>query len=724
MLHPESNSTESFFRNTFDYVAVGIAQVSPEGKFLRINQHFSEIIGYSASEMIGNTFQSITHPDDLEEDLDLIQQLLDGKIPSYSMEKRYLHKQGHIVWVHLTVSIIRSESGEPDYFISVVKDITDRKKAEKALVESEERYKSLVEQANDGIVIIQEGLITYANEALLKLTGFEADEMIGQSFLLFIEEGQRQLLKENYIKRAKGEPVPSIYETAILHKEGYGLDVEVNAGLTILNGKATEVVIIRDIGLRIREQQKLKDSDGRFRALYDHAGFALGMAKSDTRKNELVNQVWIDMFGYKDASEVLEKSVMEFVAPESRALVAKYAQLRQEGKDAPLTYEIRGLRKDGSTFDMEMRISTYTYEEELYTIAMIMDITERKNVEKERDRMFDLSSDLIAISGFDGYFKHLNPAWEKVMGYKISELKERPFISFIHPNDLEKTSEEVKKLSQGIPTIHFEVRHVTKDGEIRYFSWKATPLVENKLIYGIARDITESKEAEEKILTYQKRLKELGTEMTLNEEKQRKQMATELHDHVGQLLASSRLQIAALREEMEKDEIHSKMQDISSGLLQAIQATRTAIFNLSPPQLNEIGLFAATADWMEEQIEGEYGIHARITGDNRVFPINEKIRLLVFRCIRELLMNVVKHARATRVEVEFRDKQKQLQIIVSDNGKGFNYHPDLVRLRNTGFGLFSILERMQDLGGSMEIDSKSGIGTIVVMLIPFKTGEA
>jgi len=87
-------------------------------------------------------------------------------------------------------------------------------------------------------------------------------------------------------------------------------------------------------------------------------------------------------------------------------------------------------------------------------------------------------------------------------------------------------------------------------------------------------------------------------------------------------------------------------------------------------------------------------------------------------------MNVVKQARATRVEVEFRDKQKQLQIIVSDNGKGFNYHPDLVRLRNTGFGLFSILERMQDLGGSMEIDSKSGIGTIVVMLIPFKTGEA
>ena len=86
-------------------------------------------------------------------------------------------------------------------------------------------------------------------------------------------------------------------------------------------------------------------------------------------------------------------------------------------------------------------------------------------------------------------------------------------------------------------------------------------------------------------------------------------------------------------------------------------------------------------------------------------------------------MNVVKHARASRVEVEFREKQEQLHIIVRDNGKGFNYHPDLVRLRNTGFGLFSILERMQDLGGSIEIDSKPGKGTTVMLLIPFKTKE-
>lgn len=165
------------------------------------------------------------------------------------------------------------------------------------------------------------------------------------------------------------------------------------------------------------------------------------------------------------------------------------------------------------------------------------------------------------------------------------------------------------------------------------------------------------------------------------------------------------------------------MQDISAGLLQAIQATRSAIFNLSPPQLNEIGLFAATSDWMEEQIEGEYGIRTRITGEDQVFPMDENIRLLVFRCIRELLMNVVKHARASRVEVKFKENEEQLHIRVRDNGKGFNFHPDLVRLRNTGFGLFSIQERMQDLGGEMKIDSKPGEGTTVLLLIPLKNRE-
>jgi signal transduction histidine kinase len=243
-------------------------------------------------------------------------------------------------------------------------------------------------------------------------------------------------------------------------------------------------------------------------------------------------------------------------------------------------------------------------------------------------------------------------------------------------------------------------------------------LPEEGVFYCIGRDITRRKKTEEQILNYQQRLKDLAEQLTLSEEKQHKLIATNLHDHVGQLLASSRLQLAALHENMSKTEILSKTGQISQGLLQAIQATREVIFDLSPPQLNEIGLFAATADWMEEEVETKHGIKARITGDDRVYIIDDNMRLLLFRSIRELLMNVVKHARASRVDVNIRETAKDLEITVRDDGKGFRYSPEILRLNSSGFGLFSIQERVANFGGYMGIESSPGKGTAINLYIP------
>ncbi len=239
--------------------------------------------------------------------------------------------------------------------------------------------------------------------------------------------------------------------------------------------------------------------------------------------------------------------------------------------------------------------------------------------------------------------------------------------------------------------------------------------MENQLIYAIARDVTESREAEDQIRNYQQRLKALSTELTLSEEKQRRQIAADLHDHVGQLMASSRLQLAAIHEDMEKKMILSRVKDVSKGLIAAIQATRNAIFDLSPPQLNEIGLFAAIADWMEEQVEIKHGIKAHISGDDEHYPLNEDIRVLIFRCVRELLMNVVKHSGADEVRVEIKLVEDCLNISVRDNGKGFLYNPHMLQLKSAGFGLFSIQERYSDMGGTVEIDTAPGEGTTVFL---------
>ena len=145
-------ASEEQFRATFNQAAVGIAQVNLEGKWLLVNQKLCDIVGYSQKELEARTFQDITHPNDLEADLENVHQLLAGKIQTYSMEKRYIRKDGSYVWINLTVALVREPSlqpqqpGKPQYFISVVEDISERKQAEKKLRQSVQRYRFLAEK--------------------------------------------------------------------------------------------------------------------------------------------------------------------------------------------------------------------------------------------------------------------------------------------------------------------------------------------------------------------------------------------------------------------------------------------------------------------------------------------------------------------------------------------------------------------------------------------------
>ncbi|HBH61381.1 MAG TPA: hypothetical protein DDX85_06530 [Nitrospiraceae bacterium] len=122
--------SEERFRGAFESAAIGIGMVSPEGRWLKVNSALSHIVGYSEQELLSLTFQDITHPEDLDADLEYVRQMLAGEIRNYHMEKRYVHKEGHIVWILLSVSLVRDEHGAPLHFVSQIQDITKRKQAE------------------------------------------------------------------------------------------------------------------------------------------------------------------------------------------------------------------------------------------------------------------------------------------------------------------------------------------------------------------------------------------------------------------------------------------------------------------------------------------------------------------------------------------------------------------------------------------------------------------
>ena len=139
-------SPDALFQSAFEFAAIGMALVSPEGKWLRVNRSVCQITGYSEKELLQRTFQDITHPDDLELDLENVRKMLAGEIETYQMEKRYYRRDGEIVWVLLSVSLVRTKSGEPLFFISQIQDITRQKLSEEQLAKATAQIKRVQER--------------------------------------------------------------------------------------------------------------------------------------------------------------------------------------------------------------------------------------------------------------------------------------------------------------------------------------------------------------------------------------------------------------------------------------------------------------------------------------------------------------------------------------------------------------------------------------------------
>ena len=137
---------DALFQSAFEYAAIGMALVSPEGRWLRVNRAICEITGYSEAELLARTFQDITHPDDLEADLENVRKMLSSEIKTYQMEKRYFHKNGSIVWILLSVSLVRTKSGEPLFFIGQIQDITRQKLSEEQLAKATAQIKRVQER--------------------------------------------------------------------------------------------------------------------------------------------------------------------------------------------------------------------------------------------------------------------------------------------------------------------------------------------------------------------------------------------------------------------------------------------------------------------------------------------------------------------------------------------------------------------------------------------------
>lgn len=203
--------SEESFRGAFENATIGMALVAPDGSWIRVNKSVCDITGYKEKELLQLTFQDITHPDDLDSDIHLLEELVAGKRESYTMEKRYFHKNGHIVWVILSVSMVKNIDGKPLYFVSQITDISKRKQAFDELQRALYRIRGIIDASTHVSIISTntEGLIVEFNKGAENLLGYKASEVINQHSPIIIHDPEEvekrgELLSAHYGEKIEG----------------------------------------------------------------------------------------------------------------------------------------------------------------------------------------------------------------------------------------------------------------------------------------------------------------------------------------------------------------------------------------------------------------------------------------------------------------------------------------------------------------------------------------
>lgn len=290
--------SEERFRRAFEDAAIGMALVGFDGRWLRVNQTLCEIVGYGEAELLSLTFQDITHPDDLDIDWGYARQLLAGERRSYQMEKRYFHKQGHLVWILLCGSLVRDEEGQPLYFIAQIQDISDRKATERSLRESEARFQAFMNHSPALAWITNlEGKILYCNTKLAKLFGQPIDEVLGKTpFDVHPPHIAEDHLKNNRFVADSGEAIETL-ESAFREDGSLAQFLVYKFPLPDTDGQSLIGGVGLDISDRIRAEEALRESEAKLQAILDNAPAAIYL-KDRQGQLTLVNQYFLDIFNF------------------------------------------------------------------------------------------------------------------------------------------------------------------------------------------------------------------------------------------------------------------------------------------------------------------------------------------------------------------------------------------------------------------------------------------
>jgi PAS domain S-box-containing protein len=521
-----------------------------------------------------------------------------------------------------------------------------------------------------------------------------------------------------------------------------------------------------------RTQEKLAASHRKYLTLFDRA--PVGYLIFDDRFYIVeANATVAEMLGV-DREELIAARLLDYAPPATRpALTAHAARVFESGR----AFMEGELASAAGPLPVDMDSAVFESEDQngpALILSAVRDIAKRKQAEAQLRESREMARQIVDLSGA-GYFRmdrfgryeQVNEAWARLHGFPSPEKAAGLHFTAVQtPADRPKAVDMVRRLLSGesIPTA--EITHLRVDGGVGRHILSARPLMRHGAAAGLEgflidtthqrrveqelvryrdhletlveektaeliranrrlqSEIAERKVAEQQIRDHQVQLQRLASELAAAGERERRRIAVDLHDGVAQALTLSKMKLTTLAKSgrLEADAA-TILQETVQLLDQTLGDARSLILDLRPPVLYEVGLAAAVEELLEE-IEVQHGLAVEFVDDPRPLPLNEDLRSALFRCIREVILNVVKHAQAGRLTVALTQNDRAVSIEVADDGVGFSPEIAADAERSRPFGLFAVGEQLRYLGGGLDISAAPGQGAKVTLTMPLTTGSS
>jgi PAS domain S-box-containing protein len=479
-------------------------------------------------------------------------------------------------------------------------------------------------------------------------------------------------------------------------------------------------------------RETLARSQKRFRYAFLTSPDSVAIIKAKDRRYTDVNEMFSLFLGYTK-EDIIGKTFIEVTAwqdpDEQRRLLSSI-----EKRGPVINQETRFVDTGGVVKTGLLSVMIMPLDQEQHFVLAIRNIDALRQVEEALEKsearyreLFNNMSSGVAVfeaknDGKEFYFIDFNSGAERIEHLKKEKVLGRNFVEVIPSVEKYGLLDTFRRVFKtGKPEYH--PVSIFKDGELKIWKENYIYRLPSGEIVDVYDDITERKTAESKLLTYQEKLQSLASELSLVEERERRSIATDLHDQIGQTLSVIKIKCSELHDSLNAPNLILQIDEIGALVKQTIEDTRSLTFELSPPVLYELGLVAAI-DWLAEQFQLKHNLKCTVETDNTPKPLNQDIEVVLFRSVRELFVNIVKHAQATKVKITIRSNKKNLRIRVADDGVGFSSEAKTAKAyKDQQFGLFNITERIRHLGGRLEVDSQRGKGTMVSLVAPPKSSH-